>query len=67
MKSVGLRIRIEPELRDSFIAACNENDLSAAQVLRAFMKEYVNSHELSRQGELFTTPSSINNNSSGES
>lgn len=41
MKEVGMRIRIEPELREAFITACRGQDMPAAQVLRGFMREYV--------------------------
>lgn len=41
MKEVGMRIRVEPELREAFVSACRGQDLPAAQVLRGFMKEYV--------------------------
>ncbi|RWI14539.1 MAG: hypothetical protein EOQ92_28770 [Mesorhizobium sp.] len=41
MKDVGLRIRIQRELREKFIAACREQDKSAAQVIREFMRGYV--------------------------
>ena len=40
-KDAGLRIRIDRELRDAFIAACREEDRPAAQVLREFMSDYV--------------------------
>ena len=41
MKDTGLRIRIERELRDRFLATCREQDRPAAQVLREFMRGYV--------------------------
>jgi hypothetical protein len=40
-KDVGLRIRLDRELRDEFVAACQGHDRPAAQVLREFMREYV--------------------------
>lgn len=40
-KDVGLRIRLERDLRDEFVAACQVHDRPAAQVLREFMREYV--------------------------
>jgi hypothetical protein len=46
MKDVGMRIRIEPELRDQFVSLCRDNDTPAAQVLRAFMREFVKSNSL---------------------
>ena len=53
MKSVGLRIRVEPDLRESFVTACKADDLSAAQVLRMYMRDYVKQSALARQGDLF--------------
>jgi len=41
MKDVGLRIRLQRELREEFLDACSEQDKPAAQVLREFMREYV--------------------------
>jgi antitoxin component of RelBE/YafQ-DinJ toxin-antitoxin module len=41
MAESGLRIRIDDDLRTQFIQACRDNDLTAAQVLRAFMRQYV--------------------------
>lgn len=41
MKDVGLRIRVQRELREQFIAACKAEDKPAAQVLREFMRDYV--------------------------
>lgn len=37
----GLRIRIDDDLRSEFIQTCRGNDQTAAQVLRAFMRQYV--------------------------
>lgn len=44
MKDAGMRIRVEPELRDDFVRLCREQDLSAAQVLRRFMRNYLEQH-----------------------
>jgi hypothetical protein len=41
MKDVGLRIRVQRDLRDKFIEACRRQDVPAAHVLRAFMRDYV--------------------------
>lgn len=41
MKDVGLRIRLQRELRDQFLSVCREQDKPAAQVLREFMRAYV--------------------------
>jgi len=41
MKDSGLRIRVERELREKFLAACRKQDRPAAQVIREFMRTYV--------------------------
>jgi hypothetical protein len=41
MKDAGMRIRLEPELREKFVNICREKDVPAAQVLRSFMREFV--------------------------
>lgn len=41
MKDVGLRIRVQRELREQFLSVCRAQDRPAAQVLREFMREYV--------------------------
>lgn len=41
MKDVGLRIRVQRELREKFLEACKADDKPAAQVLREFMREYI--------------------------
>jgi antitoxin component of RelBE/YafQ-DinJ toxin-antitoxin module len=43
MKDAGMRIRVEPELRERFLNVCREQDLPAAQVLRTFMRDYIQS------------------------
>ena len=40
-KDVGLRIRVERNLRDLFLDTCRSQDKPAAQVLREFMRNYV--------------------------
>ena len=44
MKDVGLRIRVQRDLRDRFVAACRAQDKPAAQVLREFMHTYIAEH-----------------------
>lgn len=44
MKDVGLRIRVQRELREQFLEVCREQDKPAAQVLREFMRSYVAQH-----------------------
>lgn len=41
MKDAGMRIRVEPELREQFISLCHEHNVPAAQVLRSFMRDFV--------------------------
>jgi antitoxin component of RelBE/YafQ-DinJ toxin-antitoxin module len=45
MKAAGMRIRIEQELRDEFMAVCRSHDMPAAQVIRSFIKDYVLQHQ----------------------
>lgn len=44
MKDSGFRIRVQSELREQFLAACKAQDKPAAQVLREFMRDYVEAH-----------------------
>lgn len=44
MKDVGLRIRIQRDLREQFLEVCRVQDKPAAQVLREFMRDYVRVH-----------------------
>jgi len=44
MKDVGLRIRVQRELREQFVAACKAEDKAAAQVLREFMRSFIDAH-----------------------
>lgn len=44
MKDVGLRIRIDHELRQAFIEACRDQDRPAAQIIREFMRQFVVAH-----------------------
>ena len=45
MKDAGLRIRVQRDLRDRFQQVCRTQDKPAAQVLREFMRTYVNEHK----------------------
>lgn len=38
MKDAGMRIRVEKELKDAFLATCQKMDVPAAQVIRQHMK-----------------------------
>lgn len=53
MKEAGLRIRLENDLREAFLRACKKDDLTAAQVLRAFMRSYIEHQVRGKQSELF--------------
>lgn len=44
MKDVGLRIRVQRDLREAFVEACQAQDKPAAQVLREFMRDYIRQH-----------------------
>lgn len=41
MATSGLRVRVEPELREQFIEECRRRDLTASQVIRSFMRQYI--------------------------
>ncbi len=51
-KDAGMRIRVERELRDSFVQACQSQGLVAAEVLRNFMRSFAAKHS-SEQAMLF--------------
>ena len=41
MKDSGLRIRVQRDLRERFLEVCRTQDKPAAQVIREFMRDYV--------------------------
>lgn len=45
MKDSGLRIRVERQLREKFLELCREQDRPASQVIREFMRDYIERHE----------------------
>jgi hypothetical protein len=49
MKDAGMRIRVAPELRDKFVNLCRYNDLSDAQVLRSFLRDFVQTNSDSKR------------------
>jgi hypothetical protein len=51
-KDAGMRIRIERELRDAFVQACQAQGLAASEVLRDFMRSFAAKHS-SAQAVLF--------------
>ena len=52
-KSSNYRIRVEPGLHQEFLNACKSEDRPAAQVIREFMKAYVDKSHAMRQPDLF--------------
>lgn len=50
MSESALRVRVDPKLRREFIDACRASDLTASQVLRAYMRDYLKKHERARPG-----------------
>ena len=66
MKTAQLRIRVEPDLHRAFLEACRAEDLSAAQVLRSFMRTYIEGYEVSRQQDLFAVSSPTAENNSND-
>ena len=49
-KATGFTIRVEPRLKDAFLATAKSQDRTASQILRDFMREYVRKNG---QGDLF--------------
>ncbi|KER02601.1 antitoxin VbhA family protein [Photorhabdus temperata] len=47
-KETTMSFRVEPDLRANFHHAAEAEHISAAQVLRAFMRDYVKQHEARR-------------------
>lgn len=39
-KDVGLRIRVDRDLREAFVEACRSQDVAASEILREFMRTY---------------------------
>lgn len=52
MKDAQLRLRIEKDLREDFGRACQLQNKKAAEVLRAFMRDYVVRESGGLQGSL---------------
>jgi hypothetical protein len=47
-KDSGLRVRVQRDLRDRFLEACHAEDKPGAQVIREFMRDYVDQFERTR-------------------
>ncbi len=55
-KDVGIRIRVEKELRDGFQRACLSENRRASDVLREFMRVFTDQRSGGLQSSLFVTP-----------
>jgi hypothetical protein len=58
-KDVGIRIRVEKELREAFREACASENMLASDVLREFMRHFSFQHDSGKQASLFETSHSI--------
>ncbi|HGG61209.1 MAG TPA: hypothetical protein ENK26_15060 [Gammaproteobacteria bacterium] len=52
-KSAGLRIRVEPSLHRQFLETCQARKVKASEVVRDFMRLYIENNAGGRQGQLF--------------
>lgn len=48
MKDAGFRVCVQRDLRRKFLEVCRAQDKPAAQVIREFMREYVDRYERTR-------------------
>lgn len=55
-KDVGLRIRVEKELREAFQGACLAGNRGASEVLREFMQAFTDKYQGGLQADMFATP-----------
>lgn len=58
-KDVGIRIRVEKELRDAFQGACVAENRHASDVLREFMRSFAERNSGGKQSSLFTSSVSV--------
>ncbi len=66
-KDVGIRIRVEKELREAFQGACLAENRQASDVLREFMRSFADQHSGGLQINLFATlPTSKKNRKPGD-
>ena len=54
-KDSGLRLRVDSDLRKEFLEACRSKDITAAQVLRAYMRKFVEENKDHTQRQLFNS------------
>jgi hypothetical protein len=67
MKTAGMRVRVERELRDDFVDTCRREGRQASHVLREFMTSYVVAQARGRQVMLFDrAEEAAANDNSGE-
>ena len=55
MKDSALRIRVQRDLHDRFLEVCRSQDKPAAQVLREFMRDYVEEHGVGKKAKAART------------
>lgn len=53
VKDAQLRLRVERELRNEFVEVCRASGRPAAQILRDFMRDYVDRNKNQAQQDLF--------------
>lgn len=58
-KDVGIRIRVEKELREAFQAACIAENRLASDVIREFMQAFAERNSAGRQLNLFDRRSDV--------
>ena len=58
-KTSALRIRIDPILHQQFLETCKNQDRPASQVIRDFMKQYVQMYGSGLQLQLFNKGASF--------
>jgi antitoxin component of RelBE/YafQ-DinJ toxin-antitoxin module len=57
MKYVGMRVRVEPELGEEFVGICKQKDVPAAQAIRTFMREFIQTNTVAKaQSKLRAQP-----------
>jgi lipase chaperone LimK len=58
-KNAGIRIRVERDLREAFLSACNAENRKASDVLRDFMAGYAMRNQDGKQIDLFARDDGI--------
>ena len=52
-KESGFRVRVEEDLRKTFLEVCRQQDSTASQEIRKFMRDYIERQTESSQQTLF--------------